>query len=171
MRVLSPICPHLGCSIPWNKAKQEFICPCHVRCLPGRPKSRDQLRARWMIWRARSRMVFEGSLSILPPAHSDQGSFVLTRRSTMADAQKPVHPYANRGSACIIGWIVELASDRFCTKHWMNRSPAGRDGPMCSVLSYSFSLSRRRSREYSCHFTTFPLLIARTQPSLTSSRK
>jgi len=30
MRILSPICPHLGCSIPWNETKQEFICPCHV---------------------------------------------------------------------------------------------------------------------------------------------
>jgi quinol---cytochrome c reductase iron-sulfur subunit, bacillus type len=29
-RVLSPICPHLGCSIPWNEAKQQFVCPCHV---------------------------------------------------------------------------------------------------------------------------------------------
>jgi menaquinol-cytochrome c reductase iron-sulfur subunit len=29
-RVLSPICPHLGCSIPWNADKQQFICPCHV---------------------------------------------------------------------------------------------------------------------------------------------
>jgi menaquinol-cytochrome c reductase iron-sulfur subunit len=30
VRVLSPICPHLGCSVPWNETKQEFICPCHV---------------------------------------------------------------------------------------------------------------------------------------------
>ena len=30
VRILSPICPHLGCSIPWNETKQEFICPCHV---------------------------------------------------------------------------------------------------------------------------------------------
>jgi quinol---cytochrome c reductase iron-sulfur subunit, bacillus type len=30
VRILSPICPHLGCSIPWNESKQEFICPCHV---------------------------------------------------------------------------------------------------------------------------------------------
>jgi menaquinol-cytochrome c reductase iron-sulfur subunit len=30
LRVLSPICPHLGCSIPWNEIKQQFICPCHV---------------------------------------------------------------------------------------------------------------------------------------------
>jgi menaquinol-cytochrome c reductase iron-sulfur subunit len=29
VRVLSPICPHLGCSIPWSEEKQEFICPCH----------------------------------------------------------------------------------------------------------------------------------------------
>ena len=30
VRVLSPICPHLGCSVPWNETKREFICPCHV---------------------------------------------------------------------------------------------------------------------------------------------
>src|SRR5262249_34177825 len=30
VRVLSPICPHLGCSIPWNDEKREFICPCHA---------------------------------------------------------------------------------------------------------------------------------------------
>ena len=30
VRVLSPICPHLGCSIPWIEAKQQFICPCHT---------------------------------------------------------------------------------------------------------------------------------------------
>ena len=27
--VLSSICPHLGCTVPWNKEKREFICPCH----------------------------------------------------------------------------------------------------------------------------------------------
>ena len=30
VQVLSPICPHLGCSIPWNESKHQFICPCHV---------------------------------------------------------------------------------------------------------------------------------------------
>ena len=30
LRVLSPICPHLGCSIPWIEAKQQFVCPCHT---------------------------------------------------------------------------------------------------------------------------------------------
>jgi menaquinol-cytochrome c reductase iron-sulfur subunit len=30
VRILSPICPHLGCSIPWIEAKQQFICPCHT---------------------------------------------------------------------------------------------------------------------------------------------
>src|SRR5713226_931278 len=30
LRALSSICPHLGCSIPWNEAKGQFICPCHV---------------------------------------------------------------------------------------------------------------------------------------------
>ena len=28
--VLSSICPHLGCTVPWNKEKNEFICPCHA---------------------------------------------------------------------------------------------------------------------------------------------
>ena len=29
LRVLTSICPHLGCTVPWNKEKREFICPCH----------------------------------------------------------------------------------------------------------------------------------------------
>ncbi|PYR66771.1 MAG: hypothetical protein DMF88_15160 [Acidobacteria bacterium] len=28
-RVLSAVCPHLGCSIGWNDAKGQFVCPCH----------------------------------------------------------------------------------------------------------------------------------------------
>lgn len=27
--VLSSICPHLGCTVPWNKEKNQFLCPCH----------------------------------------------------------------------------------------------------------------------------------------------
>lgn len=27
--VLSSICPHLGCTVPWGKDKNLFICPCH----------------------------------------------------------------------------------------------------------------------------------------------
>lgn len=29
VRVLSSICPHLGCTVPWNKENNQFICPCH----------------------------------------------------------------------------------------------------------------------------------------------
>jgi len=29
LSVLSSICPHLGCTVPWVGAKKEFICPCH----------------------------------------------------------------------------------------------------------------------------------------------
>jgi menaquinol-cytochrome c reductase iron-sulfur subunit len=29
LRVLSAVCPHLGCIVPWNDAKQSFTCPCH----------------------------------------------------------------------------------------------------------------------------------------------
>src|ERR1700719_1493756 len=28
-RVLTSVCPHLGCTVPWNKEKNQFICPCH----------------------------------------------------------------------------------------------------------------------------------------------
>lgn len=53
-RVLSPICPHLGCSIPWNEAKQEFICPCHsavfamngARISGPSPRSMDDLECK-----------------------------------------------------------------------------------------------------------------------------
>lgn len=27
--VLTSICPHLGCTVPWNKEKKQFACPCH----------------------------------------------------------------------------------------------------------------------------------------------
>jgi menaquinol-cytochrome c reductase iron-sulfur subunit len=27
--VLTSVCPHLGCTVPWNKAKNQFVCPCH----------------------------------------------------------------------------------------------------------------------------------------------
>jgi quinol---cytochrome c reductase iron-sulfur subunit, bacillus type len=28
-RVLSPVCPHLGCEITWQKEAKRFYCPCH----------------------------------------------------------------------------------------------------------------------------------------------
>src|SRR6202048_4216424 len=29
LRVLTSVCPHLGCTVPWNKEKNQFICLCH----------------------------------------------------------------------------------------------------------------------------------------------
>lgn len=29
LQVLSPICPHLGCSVAWHENQDKFICPCH----------------------------------------------------------------------------------------------------------------------------------------------
>lgn len=54
VRILSPICPHLGCSIPWSEAKQEFICPCHTAVFAPdgswisgpSPRSMDDLESR-----------------------------------------------------------------------------------------------------------------------------
>jgi len=30
LRVLSTICPHLGCGIAWRPDEGQFVCPCHV---------------------------------------------------------------------------------------------------------------------------------------------
>ena len=30
LRVLTAVCPHLGCTVPWNKEKNQFVCPCHA---------------------------------------------------------------------------------------------------------------------------------------------
>ena len=29
LHVLSPICPHLGCSVGWRPNENKFVCPCH----------------------------------------------------------------------------------------------------------------------------------------------
>jgi menaquinol-cytochrome c reductase iron-sulfur subunit len=29
LQVLSPVCPHLGCSVAWHDAQNKFVCPCH----------------------------------------------------------------------------------------------------------------------------------------------
>lgn len=29
IEVLSSICPHLGCEVPWDKNRKLFVCPCH----------------------------------------------------------------------------------------------------------------------------------------------
>jgi menaquinol-cytochrome c reductase iron-sulfur subunit len=29
LRVLSSVCPHLGCSVRWIEKRNEFVCPCH----------------------------------------------------------------------------------------------------------------------------------------------
>ncbi len=52
--VLSAICPHLGCSVSWQKNQDEFVCPCHGgrfaadgKHISGPPPRRmDSLRTR-----------------------------------------------------------------------------------------------------------------------------
>ncbi|HVB29832.1 MAG TPA: ubiquinol-cytochrome c reductase iron-sulfur subunit [Terriglobia bacterium] len=29
VEVLSAVCPHLGCEVPWNADEGKFMCPCH----------------------------------------------------------------------------------------------------------------------------------------------
>jgi Rieske Fe-S protein len=30
LRVLSAVCPHLGCSVNWDERRGQFVCPCHA---------------------------------------------------------------------------------------------------------------------------------------------
>jgi menaquinol-cytochrome c reductase iron-sulfur subunit len=45
--VLSAVCPHLGCTVPWVEKEKKFICPCHLGMfspdgqLLGGPPPRD----------------------------------------------------------------------------------------------------------------------------------
>ena len=53
-RILSPICPHLGCSIRWVDAEDKFVCPCHSgsftatgeRIAGPPPRSMDSLESK-----------------------------------------------------------------------------------------------------------------------------
>ncbi len=53
-RVLSPVCPHLGCSVRWVDAQNRFICPCHsgqftaegTRISGPPPRSMDSLETK-----------------------------------------------------------------------------------------------------------------------------
>ncbi len=52
--ILSPICPHLGCSVRWVDAEGKFICPCHSgsftatgeRIAGPPPRSMDSLESK-----------------------------------------------------------------------------------------------------------------------------
>ena len=54
LRVLSPICPHLGCSVGWNDQRSQFVCPCHggvftangSRVSGPPPRSLDELESK-----------------------------------------------------------------------------------------------------------------------------
>ncbi|HXB62654.1 MAG TPA: ubiquinol-cytochrome c reductase iron-sulfur subunit [Acidobacteriaceae bacterium] len=54
LRILSPICPHLGCSVRWDESQTKFICPCHAgsftadgdRISGPPPRSMDTLEAK-----------------------------------------------------------------------------------------------------------------------------
>ena len=53
-RILSPICPHLGCSVRWVDDQNKFVCPCHSgsftadgeRIAGPPPRSMDSLESK-----------------------------------------------------------------------------------------------------------------------------
>ena len=53
-RILSPICPHLGCSVRWVDDENKFVCPCHAgsftatgeRIAGPPPRSMDSLESK-----------------------------------------------------------------------------------------------------------------------------
>ena len=53
-RILSPVCPHLGCAVRWVNEQNKFICPCHSGAFTAEghrisgppPRSMDSLDAK-----------------------------------------------------------------------------------------------------------------------------
>ena len=58
-RVLSSVCPHLGCTVPWNKERNQFVCPCHGGTFhsDGTRVSGPSLRGMDALWRHQFRMA------------------------------------------------------------------------------------------------------------------
>jgi menaquinol-cytochrome c reductase iron-sulfur subunit len=50
LEILSAVCTHLGCSIPWNEGKGEFVCPCHHASFAPDGKLRGGPAPRSMDW-------------------------------------------------------------------------------------------------------------------------
>jgi Rieske Fe-S protein len=54
LSVLSAVCPHLGCSVQWQEARNAFVCPCHSavfdpsgKCTGGpAPRGMDSLETK-----------------------------------------------------------------------------------------------------------------------------
>lgn len=54
LRVLSTVCPHLGCAIAWREEQRQFVCPCHVGIFAANgslvsgppPRGMDELESR-----------------------------------------------------------------------------------------------------------------------------
>jgi menaquinol-cytochrome c reductase iron-sulfur subunit len=52
--VLSAVCPHLGCTVPWVEAESKFVCPCHQGAFSANgqllggppPRNMDRLETR-----------------------------------------------------------------------------------------------------------------------------
>ena len=54
LQVLSPICPHLGCSVAWHENQNKFVCPCHGgQFEPMAGGFRGLPRAGWTRWMPR----------------------------------------------------------------------------------------------------------------------
>ncbi len=54
--ILSPICPHLGCSVRWVGAEDKFVCPCHAgRSRQPESASQDHRLAPWTHLNPKSR--------------------------------------------------------------------------------------------------------------------
>jgi menaquinol-cytochrome c reductase iron-sulfur subunit len=66
LRVLTSVCPHLGCTVPWNKERRQFVCPCHggTFTMDGTRVSGPSLRG-MDIGRGRTAL---GAIPILPAA-------------------------------------------------------------------------------------------------------
>ena len=66
---VNAVCTHLGCVVPWNKAANKFMCPCHGAILNSLPQSSSCSFAR----------APHSILLNLPPSRSDHDNTPVTR--------------------------------------------------------------------------------------------
>src|SRR5207253_4752041 len=103
--VLSAVCTHLGCTVPWVEKEKKFICPCHLGVLRLTGNYSGDLRlATWTAWKPKSKMECSRRST-----SSSASSLAIRRSSPDADQRSEV-------------WVPQMAG----SQNWTRLASASR---------------------------------------------